>query len=233
MKSISPLSRRVHAIAFACALLASRQAAADAVLFATVPQLTDSVASFADAGRPQFTADDFTLADGQDFAITDVRWWGRYFKAGDVSAITDEGTDNFYLQVYQASGTGPATNPWVELALGSVARTLVALPGGVPVFEFAYSLPVPIVVPGGTRHFLSLLHDNGVSDPQFGMLWATPSRFSDPRWWRTDEAAPWRATGFNTSFELIGRPVSEPATAALLGVGLLLIGAVRRRLPRP
>jgi hypothetical protein len=221
-------NRTFQSIAFACVLFAGREATAATVLYGTVPQLTSSLASFADAGRPQFTADDFIFATGQDYAITQVRWWGRYFEAGNVSAITSDGLDNFYLQFYLDTGTGPETAPWIEIAMGAAARTPVAEPGGVPVFEFNHTLVNPVVLPGGTRHFLSIVHDNNIDDPQFAWLWATPSSFSDPRWWRTDTDAPWRATGFNTAFELIGRPIPEPATAALLGMSLLGM-AVRRR----
>lgn len=213
-----------------CVMAVGLEATAGTVLYGNAPMLTDSVASFSDAGRPQYTTDDFIVSGTSDFAITQIRWWGRYFEAGDASAVTAEGTDNFYLQIYQDTGAGPAIDPWYELEIGSIARTQVATAGGVPLFEYIYALTQPLKIDGNTRYFLSVLHDNGIDDPQFGMLWSTPSSFSDPRWWRTNEASPWSATGFNTSFELVGHAIPEPATIALVGLGLL--GSVVRRGPR-
>lgn len=181
--------RFLKASALALAVLYTGHAAATTILYSNQPMLTDSVASFADTGRPQYVADDFSFTAGENYRITEIRWWGRYFLVGDVSAITDEGADNFFLTLYNDTGTGPETTPWLELELGAVARTEVAQPGGVPIFEYTLLLSQPLYITGGERNFLSIHSDNGLNDPQFGMLWATPSNYSDPRWWRTDETA--------------------------------------------
>lgn len=228
------MPRSIPAAAFLlAAALAAPSARAD-VLFRNDPRLTDSLATTSDADQPQYSADDFSVgsATSTDYHITRITWWGRF----SGTTVPDPGTSNFVLQLYRGA-SGPGIAPWLELALGAVSRSRAGTADGIALFEFVADLATPIAISGGERYYFSVFNDDGdAANPNFAILWSSTSGPTNPRWFRSNPAAPWTPSGSNanTAFQLEGTAVApEPTSIALLGMGLAAIGIGRRARRRP
>ena len=178
---------------------------------------------FSDLTRPQFMADDFVLQSGAN-TITDIHWTGIYFNDATVP-------DNFTIQFFADSSGVPTVSPFATFSVGGVSRadTGNALPFSGPEI-FSYSAVVsPLTLTAGTTYWLSIFNDSLFG----GWAWGSQDGTGQNAVIRFDETSAWSlATLGGTSsteldFQLTNDAVSgapEPATLALLGIGLAALG---------
>ena len=199
-------------------------AQANAVIYDNgVPDLTSAWAS--DFDFPSQMADDFVLQQGAG-TVTDVHWWGLYASSIDPWPQLD----TFRLRFFDDSLGGPALIPFYDAVMGPASRSDSGLTAvGFTVYEYAVNV-APLALTPGTTYYISIVNNTpGLEDDWF---WAQSSG-GGADWHRTLDGLTWTSVATELAFNLTGpgRVVPEPASLALLGMGLagLVVSQLSRR----
>lgn len=198
--------------------------------------LAAAPASFLSVTSGEQSADNLLFAGSDPVTVTGVTWYGSFDDSGrnsgdfEVRFFDDDESglgfpDRDPIQTVDAgTQTGTGTGFFGLNQFGFLAEVLQ--------FDFDFAAPLTLVPTDGL--FLSIV---GVDDPlDFGddFFWSTSATGDSQDFFRSAEGAFWESSGLGVDFAFALRDdtavaVPLPSTLALLLVGVLGLGALRRR----
>jgi hypothetical protein len=167
-------------------------------------------------------ADDFMFTD-MGYFVTDVHWKGGFWNGTPINPI------DFNIYFYADDGTGQPTQPGTELAQYNF-QDVLGTDDGAGFLDYSVDLPTPFTANAGETYWVAIQWE-GLFPPQWG--WAASLNGV------VDYGSPalqgfpllgtpyWSDPGYGDAYwQLTGVPIPAPASAALLGLGGLML---RRR----
>jgi hypothetical protein len=165
----------------------------------------------------QQLTDQFRLVS--DASLTDLMWYGGDF------INTFSATRSFDIRLFADAGNVPANTPFLETTVAASTFNTGLHSGsgdGHDIFRFSASLPSPVALNGGTDYWLSILDNPPSTDSNLFFLWhqgMTTNGSDAGAVTRHDDASPWINLNTQFSYDLIGNPVPEPSSLALVCMG--------------
>lgn len=158
--------------------------------------------------------DDFILP-GNDL-VTDVHWQGGFFNPG-------HGTITAFTVAFYADNAGqPGAALLTQTIAGNANETFVGNQFFGPVYDYSVVLTTPFATAAGTQYWMSIVPTTNFP-PQWG--WHTGTGGDGIGY--QDFFGTRSPTGTDFAFALTGVP--EPATLALVGLGLVSLAVHRSR----
>ena len=153
------------------------QSSATAIVYSQPPSpsgglLPSSWWQSGDTPYGRYVWDDFTLSSAQ--TLTEVRWRGGFdpTKYGSGGPVLDF-TIAFHGSI--AVGTEPdVVNPPLASyqAGGNAGQTPAGTLGGIPMYDYSFTLPIPFEAAAGTRYWVQIVASQG-GEPDWGITVGT------------------------------------------------------------
>lgn len=176
-------------------------------------------------------ADDFVL--GSAASLTSAEFWGRHVSGGSLAGMT------FELSIWadEGPGLGVANAGLIHLESFAFGALTTSVSGGIT--KMSADFAVPIALSAGTKYWFSIGSDGGedyvwvwqdsLSPDPFGTPELDADGGGDGTWEGPYGVQPEQGLGFALYGDSGGAVIPLPSAGAVAGIGLLGIGARRRR----